>query len=239
MSSIRIYKATGGFSWELLGDDFLGHSATGGQALPSYEEAKAMGMEWFSRLGLDEISADNIRVGPSGYNELGATGLIVANRIWINDRVVEGQKYSIRICPGSVVWHAAINPIKYELGEKIPLKSIEEAYEEMKARKEFYAPRIWSTKKVVIDNIYLAYWLEPMNKSQEYIAPVYVFDGQCLDASGNEIHDPMYGKLEGYVDHPFRAFVSAAAPSSSYKVEMLPKPGVPLPEDLTFDIAIP
>ena len=43
------------------------------------------------------------------------------------------------------------------------------------------------TKKVIIESVSIAYWLEPFDKGQEYVVPVYVFKGKSFDAYDKEL----------------------------------------------------
>jgi hypothetical protein len=71
---------------------------------------------------------------------------------------------------------------------EVVIKTPEQAYQELKSGTgSYYAPL--DCKKVVVEQIYLAYWMEPLDENQEYVVPVYEFKGKCLDKDGEYIED--------------------------------------------------
>ena len=110
-----------------------------------------------------------------------------------------GAKHGVRIGDGGEVIEVFINPtnpLELPVLETVPVKSGEQAFEEMKANKCFFIPYASQTARVQIDNVYIAYWLEGVSISQEYIVPVYVFKGKCFDMSGNLLE----GNFTGYIE---------------------------------------
>ena len=51
----------------------------------------------------------------------------------------------------------------------------------------FSIPEIAS--EIIIDNVYLGYFIEPTMETGDDVIPVYVFEGECLDVNGNYIED--------------------------------------------------
>jgi len=71
---------------------------------------------------------------------------------------------------------------------EVVIKTSEQAYEELKAGTgSYYAPL--DCEKVVIEQVYLAYWMEPLDEHQEYVMPVYEFKGKCLDKDEEYLED--------------------------------------------------
>jgi len=64
----------------------------------------------------------------------------------------------------------------------------------MKTNKNYYVSA--ETKKVKINNVVIAYWLEPADEGQDYIVPVYKFNGQCLDENGKQLDTPFTDVIE-------------------------------------------
>ena len=103
----------------------------------------------------------------------------------------------VEIGDGGEVVYVFINPTNLSelpVLETVPVKSGEQAFEEMKANKNFinfFSPH--EIAKVLIDNVYIGYWLEGESVSQEYIAPVYRFEGICFDEKGNILKERFGG----------------------------------------------
>lgn len=57
-----------------------------------------------------------------------------------------------------------------------PLKSIEEAFDELKNNKAFIAAYYGTSKEILLKNIYLAYYIG--DEKQQYIQPIFVFEGK-------------------------------------------------------------
>jgi len=108
-----------------------------------------------------------------------------------------GSRHGLRIGDGGKVVEVFINPTNpLELPplEMVAVKSVQQAYEEVKTNINYYAPS--ESRKVKIDNVTVAYWLEALGEGQEYVAPVYIFKGTCLDAWGNPLEEPFSCTVE-------------------------------------------
>ena len=71
---------------------------------------------------------------------------------------------------------------------EVVINTPEQAYQELKSGAgSYYAPL--DCEKVVVEEVYLAYWMEPLDKHQEYVVPVYEFKGKCLDKDGEYLED--------------------------------------------------
>lgn len=76
----------------------------------------------------------------------------------------------------------------------VSIKTAETAYNELTAGKSmFITPNLDQANKVNVKNIYLAYWINPANKRQEYALPVYVFEGEVLNSEFEKV------PFKGYV----------------------------------------
>jgi hypothetical protein len=76
----------------------------------------------------------------------------------------------------------------------VTAKSVQQAYQELLTDKIYYAPI--ESRKVKINNVTIAYWLESIGKGQDYVAPVYIFKGTCLDESGKQLDTPFIDVIE-------------------------------------------
>jgi hypothetical protein len=110
-----------------------------------------------------------------------------------------GPGASQRVCIGDggkivQVFLNPANPLELPVLETVAVKSIQQAYEEVKAGKYYFAPS--EARKVDINNTTTAYWLEAIDTNQEYVAPVYIFRGTCLDSDGKQLTDPFSAIIE-------------------------------------------
>lgn len=71
---------------------------------------------------------------------------------------------------------------------EVVIKTPEQAYQELKSGAGYYYVPL-DCEKVVVEQIYLAYWMEPLDQHQEYVVPVYEFKGKCLDNDGEYLED--------------------------------------------------
>jgi hypothetical protein len=72
--------------------------------------------------------------------------------------------------------------------DEVVIKTPEQAYQELKSGAGSYdAPLDCET--VVVEQVYLAYLMEPLDQHQEYVVPVYEFKGKCLDKDGEYLED--------------------------------------------------
>jgi hypothetical protein len=108
-----------------------------------------------------------------------------------------GSKHGVRIGDGGEVVDVFINPtnpLELPLQEMVEVKSVQQAYEEVKFGNNYSAPS--KARNVKIDNITIAYWLEAPSKEQDYVIPVYVFKGTCSDSDGKQLKDPFVAVVE-------------------------------------------
>jgi len=71
---------------------------------------------------------------------------------------------------------------------EVVVKIPEQAYQELKSGAGSYDVPL-DCEKVVVEQVYLAYWMEPLDQHQEYVVPVYEFKGKCLDKDGEYLED--------------------------------------------------
>jgi hypothetical protein len=99
-----------------------------------------------------------------------------------------GNKFGARIGDeGEVV---AILKVWREITpyNEVVINGPEQAYQELTSGNgSYYAPL--DCERVVVEQVYLAYWMEPLDQHQEYVVPVYEFKGKCLDKYGEYLQD--------------------------------------------------
>jgi hypothetical protein len=71
---------------------------------------------------------------------------------------------------------------------EVAIKTPEQAYQELKSGAGSYDAPL-DCEKVVVEQVYLAYWMEPLDQHEEYVVPVYEFKGKCLDKDGEYLED--------------------------------------------------
>jgi len=71
---------------------------------------------------------------------------------------------------------------------EVVIKTPEQAYQELRSGAGSYDVPL-DCEKVVVEQVYLAYWMEPLDEHQEYVVPVYEFKGKCLDKDGEYLED--------------------------------------------------
>jgi hypothetical protein len=99
-----------------------------------------------------------------------------------------GNKFGVRIGDGGEVisvlkvWRE-VTPYKM-----VAIKTADQAFQELESgAASYYAPL--ECEKVVVEQVYLAYWMEPLDQHQKYVVPVYEFKGKCLDKDGEYLED--------------------------------------------------
>jgi hypothetical protein len=99
-----------------------------------------------------------------------------------------GNKFGVRIGDeGEVV---AILKVWREITpyNEVVINTPQQAYQELiSGTGSYYAPL--DCEKVVVEQVYLAYWMEPLDQHQEYVVPVYEFKGKCLNKDGEYLQD--------------------------------------------------
>lgn len=177
--------------------------------LPSEEEARQIAIDFLAQSGLlpadakvgDSYEADVVTGGTCGIVEDGGetkpevveeyvAHLLVRFHRQIDGFPVtgSGNNFGVRIGDeGEVitvlkVWRAVTSY------NEVIINTVEQAYQELKSGDgSYYAPL--DCEKVVVEQVYLAYWMERLDQHQEYVVPVYEFKGKCLDKDGEYLED--------------------------------------------------
>jgi hypothetical protein len=177
--------------------------------LPSEEEARQIAIDFLAQSGLlpadaklgDSYEADVVTGGTCGIVEEGGEAEPEVIEEYVAHLLVRfhrqldgfpvtgsGNNFGVRIGDEGEV----ITVIKV-WREIIPYNEViidtpEQAYQELKSGAgSYYTPL--DCEKVVVEQIYLAYWMELLDQHQEYVVPVYEFKGKCLDKDGKYLED--------------------------------------------------
>ena len=175
--------------------------------LPSDDDAERIATEFLHNRDIlpegavfDRVIADQQTTAVKGSDEVVSSYNVTLQAIFarkINNLPVVGPGNKLKVFIGDNsevvglfrVWRD-IEPYK-----DVALKTPEAAYDDLVADNVVVATRA-AGDEVTIKEVYLAYWMEPADSRQEYVLPVYVFEG---DATNKEI--------DGIV--PFTGYVRA------------------------------
>jgi hypothetical protein len=151
--------------------------------LPSFEEAAVIATEFLNQRGWlpAGVTVDEVKIG--GRTGITPDHLAVSFDYRIDGHRVTGpgDKYNVRIAHKGEVAQMMINPVKYTPHETSQIKTVEQAFHELKENRKYAIPI--ETRKVKIDSVSTEYWLESMQEGQKYIIPVFTFKGQCTDSN--------------------------------------------------------
>jgi hypothetical protein len=189
---LEVYKATGTFRYYLPSKEYPEKTST----LPSDAEALKIATDFL-------VDRDLLPKGDVAYKvQVGGTSLGVPAHLLVSFKhavqiIGPGARHGVRIGDGGEVvevFFNPTNPLVLPTLEIVGAKPIQQAYEEMKNNKNFSASR--DSRKIKIDDITIAYWIEAINKGQDYVAPTYFFKGQCLDKDGKLLDTPFGNVIE-------------------------------------------
>lgn len=180
---LEVYKATGTFRYTSYSKLYPSKTPT----LPSDEEAMKIATDFLVARGLlpEGDVASSVVVG-------GRTNGIPAHLLVNFNHVIQlsgpGARHGVRIGDGGEVVEVFINPtnpLNLPVHEIVALKTMEQAFQEMKGNKNYYVPD--GAKTVHIDSVTVACWLDSIDIEQDYVIPVFVFRGRCLDSAGKQM----------------------------------------------------
>jgi hypothetical protein len=189
---LMVWVNSGTLAFHWLEPDKLYPSAP--PTLPSNEEAGEIATQFLAEAGLlpagvhvSEVVVGGTYSGPEGSY---VAHLLVRFSYEIGGFPVTGigAKFGLRIGDkGEVVdlyrvWRET------EAYKEISIKAPEQAYQELIAGNSSYVTPS-GCQEVVVESVSLAYWMEGAYQKQEYVIPVYEFEGKCLDGQGNYLED--------------------------------------------------
>ncbi len=170
---LMVFKATGAFQYDIASALYPEETPV----LPSFEEAGSMATDYLAERGwlAGGVELSEVVVGGTTGNGTSAH-LLVRFEYPIDGYRFAANKYGLRIGEGGEVVSVFINPVKYEFARMAALKSVKQAYRDLKKTRDKFTGTgaLW----VSIDSVSIEYWLDGVFKEQDYIYPVYVFKGQ-------------------------------------------------------------
>ena len=200
VKQLSVWVGSGALEYYLHLPDILFPSSA--PNLPSYDEAKAIATGFLESNGLlpSDINSDEatVEVGGTYGNESIETGELIDGYVThllvrfprsINNVEIAGPgaQIEVRVGDGGVIakaliFHRQITPYK-----EINVKSPTEAYNDLTAGKGS-CNMIIDCESVTVKEVSLVYWMEPVDSDQEYLVPIYVFEGDCLNGSGEYLY---------------------------------------------------
>ncbi|WP_165077313.1 hypothetical protein [Methanogenium sp. MK-MG] len=195
---IEVFINSGGFRYTI--PDKMFPTVDHQPDLPSDDEAKVIAETYCADRGLlpegdcfNQVSVYFSQGAWDAGKEISSYNVTLAAqcRQTINDLPTIGGATTVYIGEGGEV--VGVTKKSRELEEK-PVRysniiSPEQATKELAAGNDVITPLEGNYDKVTITDISLAYWIEPLVSSQEYVYPVYVFSGT---AEGNGESYPVY-----------------------------------------------
>ncbi|MFO8010146.1 MAG: hypothetical protein R6U89_04960 [Dehalococcoidia bacterium] len=198
---------SGGIEYNAAGTEGLYPSTK--QELPSDEEAKQIAIDFLAESGLmppeEEIGELSVKTGGSAWKARIVDGEIVeeyTSHLLVHvPRLIDGfpvggagAKFGLRIGAGGEVLRLLMVWREVEPYQEMEIKTAQQAYHELEEIGIRYTPS--GCEKVIVDEVSLGYWMEPMDAKQEYVVPVYVFEGEGLDESGEVVDPDFIGWVE-------------------------------------------
>jgi hypothetical protein len=157
--------------------------------LPSSEEAMSIATEFLDKKGLlpQGLKATKVIYGLTYGNIPQELAVTFKRNINGCHYTGPGNNFSVRVGDKGKVVDMMIYTPQYEPDEELNIKTVEQAFEELKTKKKYSCSS--NTRKIEIDSITTDYYLIDMEIPQDYITPVYVFSGLCRDVWGNQLPD--------------------------------------------------
>ncbi len=154
-------------------------------SLPDDETAKDIALKFLEEKGLLTPDIRVEKVVPGGTYYYGVAHLSVVFDYDIGDfpAVGIGKKMSVRIGDGGEVVQVHWYHAEYETtGMEVSIKTAQQAYQELINNQLMLQPLgMEEGRDVRITEVSLGYYLDSMTQAQEYVYPVYVFEGEYLD----------------------------------------------------------
>jgi hypothetical protein len=165
-------------------------------ALPSNEEAAAIATRFLDEAGLLPAGAQVSEVVWGGRyagenGEEYVTHLLVrfGHEIDGIPAIGPGARFDVRIADKGEVADLYRDWRDVDPYREVSIKTADQAYQELVSGKgSYYVPE--TCQKVVVDKVRLVYWMGPDDREkQDYVVPVYEFDGRCLGNDGTYLQD--------------------------------------------------
>lgn len=159
--------------------------------LTSYDDAALIATAFLEETGLwfSDVELEEVKVG--GTVNTTPSHLLVQYRQYIDGIPLTGNgtAYAVRVGSGGKVVKATVRHIELEFQRKIQTIGSAEACDSLMAGEGIYFSIPEIASEIIIDNVYLGYFIEPTMETGDDVIPVYVFEGECLASDGTYIED--------------------------------------------------
>jgi hypothetical protein len=182
---VEVWK-TGAIWYDLESNAYMDVLFNDNAILPSTEEAKQIAINYLEERGLltDKVKHYiDIGIG-GGTTTRHETHYLVTFRYQIGDFQVEGPgfRYAVSIGDKGRVAGVSIFYPQFESYTEVELRTPQEAYNDLVSGKGSWMN--CKGEKAIFDSVSLRYYLAAINEKQEYILPVYVFEGVSYGDDG-------------------------------------------------------
>ncbi|NMB52063.1 MAG: hypothetical protein GX999_07040 [Bacteroidales bacterium] len=154
-------------------------------SLPDDEAAKDIALKFLEEKGLltPDIRVKEVVTGGTYYYGVAHLAVVFDYNIGDFPAVGIGKKLSVRIGDEGEVVQAQWYHTEYETTDmEVSIKTAQQAYKELINNQLMLQPLgMEEGRKVRITEVSLGYYLDSMTQTQDYVYPVYVFEGEYLD----------------------------------------------------------
>jgi hypothetical protein len=154
-------------------------------SLPDDEAAKDIALKFLEEKGLltPDIRVKEVVTGGTYYYGVAHLAVVFDYNIGDFPAVGIGKKLSVRIGDEGEVVQAQWYHTEYETTDmEVLIKTAQQAYKELINNQLMLQPLgMEEGRKVRITEVSLGYYLDSMTQTQDYVYPVYVFEGEYLD----------------------------------------------------------
>jgi hypothetical protein len=185
-NTIEVFK-TGAICFELESSEYIETLFNDNAVLPSLEEAQRIAVECLEEKGLLPLEVKRfIKAGiGGGTNVRHDTHILVSFKYQIGDYQVEGPgfRYYVRVGDKGRVGEVFIFCPQVVPYAEVDLRTSAEASQDLAEGKASWMNL--RGESAVIEKVSLRYYLFPVIDNQEYVLPVFVFEGSGKSADGS------------------------------------------------------
>ena len=156
-------------------------------SLSSSENAAAIAVEFVKYLGLwdDNISMNKVSLRYEDILSKQELGVYFNQDVGGYPMVGGAKHFYVIMNPYGTILSAGFYNPELEYAGEVDCITVREAYDlflDGEALEFIFSPGF---KKVSVDDVYVGYYIESQTELQEYLMPVYVFEGELISSGGN------------------------------------------------------
>jgi hypothetical protein len=156
-------------------------------ALPSEKEAVGIAVQFLEERDLLPSENKQYAKAGTGGTIQGKPGhILVSFRYTIGEHPVEGPgfRFLVRVGNNGEPGEVFIYCPEVERRKSVLLLPVEKAFGELQKGNGSWTT--YNEKTIILEEVELRYYLQPVNETQEYVLPVYVFQGYGLNDDGTQ-----------------------------------------------------